>query len=115
MAVWCWRAAFSIVLSLNAAHAIANSAESSGAYLAEYCSGARGLGEVAQDETKISSQLCQSRSSNLKKGRERFHRFASVIHLNQSADSELMRTRMPTAATRRSQPTFRFKAGHVDD
>jgi hypothetical protein len=39
MAVWCWRAAFSIVLSLNAAHAIANSAESSGAYLAEYCSG----------------------------------------------------------------------------
>jgi hypothetical protein len=91
MAVRFWRAVFSIVLSLNAAHAIANAAESSGACLAEYCSETRGLGEVAQDETKISSELCQSQSGSLKRGGERF---ASV--LNQSAGPDLIRTRIPT-------------------
>jgi hypothetical protein len=101
MVVRFWRAAFSIVLSLNTAHALAHAAESSGAYLTEYCSATRGLREVAQDEIKTSSELCKSQSGGLRTGRERFHHFAFV--LNQSSDSGLIRTRIPTRSRLRQR------------
>jgi hypothetical protein len=115
MAVRCWRAAILIGLLLNAA-TIGNATERSGMYLAGYCSETRGLREVAQDETKISAELCPCHNGSPTTGRELFRHFASTNHSNpnhsnQSADSDLVRARIPA----RSQLWQRYEASRHPD
>jgi hypothetical protein len=90
MTVQFWCAAFSIALSLNAAHGTAYPAERPGAYAAEYCGETRGLREVAQDETKTFSELCQRQRSNA--DYDQFNPSVPVVHLEESADSGLIRS-----------------------
>ena len=99
-----WRVAFSIALSLNAAHAIAKAGEGRSTHAAESCSETRGLREVAEDETKTFSELCEKHSGNLGSDCHPFNTCASVA---QSADSEPMRSDTSTRIRSRQRDEVR--------